>query len=430
MSGPIKLLKSGFKFIDVNWGGLYKGGSYLIVGQKKSGRTLLSLKFAHQFAVSKDICLLFTGMRPKDLMIQAASLNIDLQEYMDQNQIIVVRIAPPNYIYDVQNMDDYLIEYFNDIITVVNQYKPNSIIFDEITPYIGFRNIDLLRDSFLHTLEIIEEKDITSFFIVGEPATPKAQSIVDVLANYVTAVIALKKFDKKIDDRYHGGIITITPNVGHPEGQFSDQYRIEPRNGVTVDVEEPEEEKKAVEPEAKEAEPLAGSIPSKNETEEKNRTEDIVDDSLYYSNVYSYNDFLLILNNQIALFQSTGKKFNLLVFKLDPGAQVKGLLSLNQLQNSVRNATDKKDKICVQENKIMILVVDGTEKRIQNLTEKMKSHFPSSDPDYMKAVQEFISVMKVEVNNNITNSELMMDYIETAESKPGKAYVPLNQLKS
>jgi len=195
MSGAIRLIPSGFSLIDKNWGGIYRGGSYVVLGPRKSGRTLLGLQFALEAAKGSEVCVFFTLMRPKDLMIQAASINFDIQSYMNQNLIIVVRIAPPTDIDDLYNPDDYLVEYLNDIITVVNQYHPTRIIFDELTPFIGFRNLDYLKDAFLHTLETIEEKDITSLFVIGEPATQRAQSIVDIVTNYVTAVIQLKKTD-------------------------------------------------------------------------------------------------------------------------------------------------------------------------------------------------------------------------------------------
>ena len=81
MTLGVKLIKSGFSLIDQKWGGVYKGGGYLIVGPRKSGRTLLSLKFAMETVQQSERCLFFTTMRPKDLMIQAASLNFDLQVY-------------------------------------------------------------------------------------------------------------------------------------------------------------------------------------------------------------------------------------------------------------------------------------------------------------------------------------------------------------
>lgn len=214
MTSGVRLISSGFKFIDKNWGGVYRSGSYLLIGQRKTGRTLLGLQFALEAAKQNEVCLFFTNMRPKDLMIQAASLNFDIQSYMNQNLIIVVRVAPPNDVYSMQNPDEYLVEYLNDIITVVNQYNPSRIIFDELTPYIGFRNLDLLKDVFLHTLETIEEREITSLFVVGDPATPKSKELVDVLASSVTGLIYLRKQDENEEYGFNRGRVTITPNVG------------------------------------------------------------------------------------------------------------------------------------------------------------------------------------------------------------------------
>nr|MDA3861094.1 hypothetical protein [Melioribacteraceae bacterium] len=179
MNNGINIIKSGFSLIDEKWGGIYRGGSYLIVGPRKSGRTLLSLQFALEAATNGETCVYFTTMRPRDLMIHSASLNVDLQKHMNRNKIIVVRVSPPNDIFDMYNPDDFLIEYINDIITVVSKYRPARLIFDELTPYIGFRNMDLLEDVFAHLLETIEERNVTSFFVVGEPATQKTESIIN-----------------------------------------------------------------------------------------------------------------------------------------------------------------------------------------------------------------------------------------------------------
>ena len=81
-----------------------------MIGPRKSGKTLLGLQYALQAAKQKEVCLYFTTMRPKNLMIHAASIDFDLQSYMNQNLIIVVRVAPPSDLYDVRNPDEYLIE--------------------------------------------------------------------------------------------------------------------------------------------------------------------------------------------------------------------------------------------------------------------------------------------------------------------------------
>lgn len=418
MSQGVSLISSGFSLIDKKWGGIYRGGSYLIIGPRKSGRTLLSLQFALETAKANEVCLYFTNMRPKDLMIQAASLNFDIQSYMNQNLLIVVRIAPPNEIYEVPNPDDYLIEYLNDIITVVNQYNPSRIIFDELTPYIGFRDIDLLRDVFLHTLETIEDRNITSFFNVGEPATEKAQQIVDVLSDSVTANIYLKKHADKFAGQYHGGTVVIVPNVGHTEGQFSADYIIEPYKGVSVNVPSlsPIVEKRETDVDQSDS----GGMVNSGKQGISSKKEEIV-----FSNIYSYDDFQLILNNQIALYKSTGQSFNLVSFQLDPAAQVKGLLSMNQLKNSLSRSILKKDKLCNEDDRIFILVVRSTPQNIADIMDKLKLNLPSKDVSYLRAIANYIKIYDLPINEEFGNSNEMLDLVQSDQGS--NAHSPLSE---
>ncbi len=417
MGNGISLISSGFSLIDDKWGGIYRGGSYMVVGPRKSGRTLLALQFAKEAAEQGETCLYFTNMRPKDLMIQAASLQFDIQAAMNQNSVIVVRVAPPSEIYEMHNPDDYLIEYLNDIITVVNQYHPNRVIFDELTPYIGFRNLDLLRDVFLHTLETIEDRNITSFFVVGEPATQKAQQIVDILTNTVTGNILLKKYADKIGGRFHGGTVVIVPNVGHTEGQFSSEYRIEPHKGIAIEMTSDDVEKEL--PPSKPAEVNhshknnGGFVPT-TPAIQKPKEEELV-----FSNIYNYSDFQLILNNQIALYKSTGQVFNVVSFMLDPAAQVKGLLSLNQLQNAISLSTFKRDKICVVDNKIIVLLVRSSRENVLELNDRMKGNLPSDDTAYVNAVSDYISLAAIEVDEHFNGADEILNPL-IKQSAPAK----------
>lgn len=430
MTKGVNLISSGFSLIDKKWGGIYRGGSYLLIGPRKSGRTLLSLQFALESAKASEVCLYFTNMRPKDLMIQAASLNFDIQSYMNQNLLIVVRVAPPNEVYDAPNPDDYLIEYMNDIITVVNQYHPARIIFDELTPYIGFRDTNLLQDVFLHTLETIEDRNITSLFIVGEPATQKAQQIIDSLSESVTAIIYLKKHTEKFGGQFQGGSVVITPNVGHTEGQFSADYVIEPYKGISVEMPslKPIYEKKRESEEEVDEQPTLKQKKSPKFTSPEEISEMSKKDKgdIYFSNIYSYEDFQLILNNQIALYKSTGQTFHLVSFKLDPAAQVRGLLSINQLKNALSGSVSKKDKVCQVDDKVIVLVVRSTPQHISELISEMKSHLPSKDESYLKAVSDYVKVYELEVNEKYNSSGDMLDLIMSEHGN--NAHLPLSDL--
>ncbi len=384
----------------------------MLIGPRKSGRTLIGLQYAMECADQKEVCLYFTSMRPKDLMIQAASIDFDLQHYMNQNLIIVVRVAPPSELFEVGNPDDFLIEYLNDIVTVVEQYQPNKIVFDELTPFIGFNNINLLRQVFGRTIEAIEEDGITSLFILGDPATPAANSIVDALTGYCTGTLYLQKTEDNTG-RSQSGIMTITPNIGHNEGQFRSNYIIEPYKGVTVSL------RKGT---------STGSFYQRVKTKPEDKYKAITEfnappDEYSFTNFYSVNDFYLILNNQIALFKSTGQIFTIVSFRLDRTAEKSGLLTLTQLQNAIRLSTDKKDKICILSNKVIILVTKEDPSCVNKLISKIKTNLPGTDQNYLDDILQYISVFAVKVDESIRNADdifhQLMEDEHTEENKLG-----------
>ncbi len=395
MKRKIQILPSGISLVDKKWGGLYRGGTYLLIGPRKSGRTLMALQYALECAKQKEVCLFFTSIRPKDLMIMAASIDFDLQYYMNKNLIIVVRVAPPTELYDNENKDEFLVEYLNDIVTVVEQHRPNKIVFDELTQFIDFSNLGRLNQVFRQTTEIIEEADITSLYILGQPAAASSRALVETLSLSATGIITLNKSEEESEESTgsEGGFITITPNVGHTEGKFTAKYYIEPYKGVTT-------EKTA---EFNIETSNAPVLESNNYTS----LSDIVvpDEKLISSSFYSEDDFKLILNNQIALYKSTGQSFSVISFKLDTDLVKKNLLNINQLQNAIRLSTDKKDKICVVKNKVLVLLTRGEQKSTNNLISRIKSNLPVNNEKEMLYVLQHISVFSVSPDDTIENAE-------------------------
>lgn len=404
MKKKIQLLPSGIPLVDQAWGGFYRGGSYLLVGARKSGRTILALQYAMECAMLNEVCLYFTSIRPKDLMINAASIDFDLQHYMNENFVIVVKVTPPTNIEIADNADDYLVEYIKDIADVVTKYQPSRIVFDELTPFVGFKNLDLLNKTFSETSEVVEDLGITSLYVVGEPAASASRKVVDVLKNYSTGIIKLQKKGEFVS-KSETGKMTIIPQVGHPEGQFSANYFIEPYKGVYVDY-KPSVLSESGMP------PLPG--------EEKKYTSvselDLPKDTLSLSNIYSLSDFELILNNQIAFYKSTGQVFTLFSICLDESAKRSKLLNINQLQNAVRLSTDKKDKICVVGNKVIVLFTHEENKDINTLLAEIKNNLPNDDPDYFKTIVKLLSIFTYKVNPDIRNAEDMFGQLSLDDS--------------
>ena len=411
MKRKIQILPSGISLVDKKWGGFYRGGTYLLIGPRKSGRTLIALQYALECAKQKEVCLFFTSIRPKDLMIMAASIDFDLQYYMNKNLIIVIRVAPPNELYEEVNNDDFLVEYLNDIVTVVDKHRPNKLVFDELTKFIGFSNLESLNQVFRQTTEIIEESDITSLYILGQPAAPSSRALIETLSLSATGIITLDKSDEiegESKSETESGFITITPNVGHTEGKFTAKFFIEPYKGVTTEkttdfsVDTP-------------------ATPLKESSEYTSLSDiEIPDEKFSVSSFYSEADFKLILNNQIALFNSTGQSFSVISFKLNDVIVNKNLLTLNQLQNAIRLSTDKKDKICVVGDKVLVLLTRGEQKSTNNLISRIKSNLPVNNETDMKNLLDNISVFAVNPNDTIDSAEDVFNKISKESFETSK----------
>ncbi len=383
MEKKIQIVPSGISLVDKSWGGFYRGGTYFLIGQHKSGKTLLGIQYVMECVKQKEVCLFFTTMRPKDLMFHAASIDFDLQHYMDQNLIVVIRVTPPHT--DQKSKDEYLVEYFKDIAALVKQYYPNRIIFDELTPFIEFQNLNLLRNAFLQTIEIIEEANISSLFILGEPATLQAKNLVDALTYESTGTIYLDKEENEL--KIKSGIITIIPNVGHIEGRFSANYYLMPYKGITTEnIDEKSESNKP---------PVETGYKKLSEIE-------LPAIKFPGFNFYNIDELGLYINNQIAFYRSTKQKFSVVSFFLDPGAEKDNLLNINQLKNAVRLSIDRKDKYSVINNKVIVLVLKEEEGNL-NIISRVKNNLTVNDPEELNKILKFISINHITVDDSISS---------------------------
>ena len=403
MRKKIQLVPSGISFIDEAWGGFYRGGTYLLVGPRKSGRTLIGLQFTKECVEQQEVCLYFTTMRPKDLMINASSIDFDLQSCMSQNKVVVVRVNSPGDASSYSEPDEYLSEYLRDIVPVIEQYQPSKLVFDEMTPFTGFNNIEKLKEAFIKTCEEIEEYGITSLFIIGEPATPSAGTIVYSLSENSTGTIHLQKKENSEGGTFAGGIITITPNVGHTEGQFSASYHIAPNKGFVTEI-------------SKQPSVQIGTSKTKEESLYKSLSQiETKTENYSFTNYYDYDDFYLILNNQIAFYKSTGQTFVVVSLMLDESAVNQGLLTLSQLKNAVRLSTSKKDKICVIDNRVVVLITKEDRKNVNNLVARIKENLPGTDREYLSRVAQYISVCTLQVDDSINNADDLLKQTSVKE---------------
>ncbi|MBL1215301.1 MAG: hypothetical protein HND52_18185 [Ignavibacteriae bacterium] len=432
MVNSVKLIPSGFNFIDKNWGGVYQGGSYLVIGSKNSAKSLFALNFLKE-SNQKGKCLYFSNLRSKDLFIQASTINFDLQRKLGEGNTTLVRVLSVPQNITAESIDEYLVEYLYDIRDLIKKFKPKFLIFDEITEFLRYQNVELLRQKFTEMLEALEEYDITSLFIAENNGNNEAKESLQKISRCFTGVINFDDSADRFKNDLTSGIVTIKPNVGHIQGGFTAEYTFDYQKGLTVKsaIDEIMEGKsspasqriKIYEPQPetknKVIDAAINSLELKSERQKEIETEEFS-----FSNIYEYNDFLLILNTHIALYKATKQKYHLICFNLskeDGEAQI----SQEQFRNTIISATDKKDKICIVDNKVLVLIVRSSKEMIKDLTERIHILLTDSKKDFPSSSLDQISMQVIEPDNSFENSTDMIESLLNEETNLNNSFTPL-----
>jgi circadian clock protein KaiC len=342
MKNNVELVPSGISFLDEAWGGVYSGGSYLVVGPRRSGRTSLGLQFASQSG--KEGCVYFTTSRPRNLMIQSAALDLDLERHMQRRSIRVVRIAPPAAESGGANTEADIADRIAAIEQHVLECKPKRVVFDELTPFTGGDGGGALSEAFARTVESFEGEGVTSMFIIGEPVAPEPRSVTESLVREATASIYLQRTMSPNAAERPGGKMLIVPNVGHPEGQFVARYFVEPQRPLQMESREswlrmPLREERAVDQ----------GRPWLLETSPGHAHESPGSDP---------GAFLAAVNHRIERRHSADMPVRVAAFRVNAPDGRDSTLMFHQVVNAVQSFAGPEDTVWVHRNMIMLL--DGS----------------------------------------------------------------------
>ena len=205
-------LFSGVELIDRAWGGLYRGGSYLLYGRAASGRDLMTLRFAQTGAEHGESCLFVSPARPKDLMIQAASIGFDLRHAYENGTVKLMRI-PPTLAADGGDEDEALLRGLRDLVALVRQHRPSRLVIGDFMPFVLFRSEARFRAAFLEMLEHTDVLDMTTLLVMSEPANAQSKKVIDFMGEHMTGTVHVEMPENDADSSKRR--LTLTPRIGH-----------------------------------------------------------------------------------------------------------------------------------------------------------------------------------------------------------------------
>lgn len=214
---------SGIDVIDNAWGGLYRGGSYLVYGRAASGRGLLTLMFARTGAAFSEPTLFVSPDRQKDLMIQAASIGFNLREAHETGIVRLMRVPP---LMNLQNMgDDGVSKALWDLVTLIRQHRPTRLIMNDFMPFVAFRSYDRFRNEFIQFLEQIDSLDTTTMLVMPEPANQQSARVIEFMASQMTGSVRIELGEDSPSTTKRR--ISLIPHIGHIKRQVVDYWDLE-----------------------------------------------------------------------------------------------------------------------------------------------------------------------------------------------------------
>ena len=331
MKNKFSKILTGFNFLDKNWGGVYPGGNYFIFGPRKSGKTLLTLKIL-EYLSNNSTCLFITEQRKKSLEIQASSIYFDIEEFITNGLIKVERIK--------EKTSD-----FKNIIDLIGNTEPSFLFIDEITKFVNVNNTNDFNIAYTKFLEFLEENDITTFFTASSVKEKNSKFIIQTIAKNSAGIIQIIP---NTGEKHYSGTVTLKPNIGHIEGEFSAVYKIEPINGFIVE----------------DKVDLSSII---NKGVDKTAVSRLMNtEGFSYSNIYTIDDFKLILESRKSYIKNTNKSVNIIEYKFD-----NKIIEAENLSEIIKKTLNRGDKISYTSDKVYILLSEKSSGKLKRILSKL-----------------------------------------------------------
>jgi len=154
--------ESGIDLISENLGKIYNSGTYLFMGESGTGKTSFVLQFLLQGLKEGKSCLLVTPGLPRDFVIYAESMGMDISLHILEGRLIIYEYAI--------NKEFSVRQFFDEIAGVLSQHGTSRFALDPfITQNIPSKEIQPFSEQIPAFLERIEKKNIVSFVTLEMP---------------------------------------------------------------------------------------------------------------------------------------------------------------------------------------------------------------------------------------------------------------------
>ena len=334
----------------------------------------------------------FTTMRPRYLTFQAESVGIPLENLLAEKAITMMRIVSPA---SPSNLNRFT-EYVEALQETIEAHRPCRVVVDELTPLVGQTNGDDPGSALASLTEQLESEGITSLYVLGEPATPSSRKLADTFVESMTGTICLQRRSVSSAGELPGGRILITPNIGHPEGQFMAGFSLEPHKQLLMD-----DRSEWTRPALNAARIFWSGIGPAEEHELLPPNSSQPGNPVVTSGLCSAGEFLNELNTHLEASRSSGIPPRVVAFRVKPSERTDDLLTLGQIARAVEAVGGPGHRVCVHQNMVMAVDRNDDPRDIHALV-----------AEHVEEAMHRISGMLIHVNQPFRDAEAFLAYVE------------------
>ena len=206
----VERIPTGASGIDHYWGGVFRGGRYLVYGRNAAGRNLLPMVFLASATNSLETSLLVTRLREADLDIQAFGIGFDAQSAKASGLLKVSRI--PAELDVLQADDEGLESALKALASLIVDADADRVVIDDFSPFSRFSSFDHFRTAFVRLLDEVERVKSTMVIGMPEPANDASRRIIDMIGGHMTGSV-------HVHIAHHEGFsqrtLSLLPQIGH-----------------------------------------------------------------------------------------------------------------------------------------------------------------------------------------------------------------------
>ncbi len=153
---PNEYISTGIKRLDTMMGGngFYKGSSILLTGSAGTGKSSVASTFAENICKNGQKCLIFAFEEsPKQIIRNMRSIGVDLQPWINEGLLKFQATRPTLY-----GLETHLVTIYK----IVNEFKPDVVIFDPISNLISVGSPDEVKSVLIRIIDFLKNMQITT----------------------------------------------------------------------------------------------------------------------------------------------------------------------------------------------------------------------------------------------------------------------------